>query len=104
MNILIFNPFLTKKYEKRVACIDFQIRIRVRHGPVTCTRNLTFSPRGAGEWWHRLTLKLLLVLFLRPSCGVVWGGGAAGKSPLIDDARCKMAAPCTYIRRPYSQG
>ena len=35
MNILI-----------RVTCIDFQIRIRVGHGPVTCTRNLTFNPRG----------------------------------------------------------
>ena len=44
MKLMLFNPFRTKKYKNRVTCIDFQIRIRVGHGPVTCTRNLTFSP------------------------------------------------------------
>ena len=44
MNILIFNPFGTKSIKIRVTCIDFQIRIQAGHGPVTCTRNLTFSP------------------------------------------------------------
>ena len=42
-------PFLNKKSIKtRVTCIDFQIRIRGGHGPVTCTRNLTFSPKKDG--------------------------------------------------------
>ena len=44
MNVLIFNHFWTKSIKNRVTCIDFKIRIRVGHGPVTCTRNLTFSP------------------------------------------------------------
>ena len=34
--------------KSRVTCIDFQIRIRSGHGPVTCTRNLTFSPSHDG--------------------------------------------------------
>ena len=78
MSTLIFNPFLTKKYKKRVACIDFQIRIRFGHGPVTCTRNLTFSPTRAPSQQNIIFPHSTLPLLTTPS----------SKSDLLTQSLC----------------